>query len=266
MNKTKRKDYILYVDFRNISIPIMKGTLNEIDGFTTCFESYDAFAKLFLKDFAKEGIDYSFYIETSRGSRYSILLNDSRFILSEFNKHSIIQYLLSLELEDLIMYIENNTKIFEYLESDRKDFIPLNHLYKLLLENNPNYVIQFENMLKNDYNFYRNIAAFYRKQMPKLVPESIIKDKKEEIRNLSYKIYMDISNKINTTRSNESINIIDSYNIDSKILDIIRNNDEIDDIVTEISFIISDEEERRKYLEEYFPLIYEKQANGKINR
>lgn len=259
MNEKRRKEYTLYVFFRNISIPIMKNTIDELDDLTTYFESPAALAKLYLRNFVSSNENYSFYIESSRGTRYNVLLNDCRFILNSNNKKDIIEWLIKLPVEDLIMYIENNTKIFNYMESDKRNSIPLYNLYNFLFKEDEKYINLLSNMLKSDYKFYRDITKFFKNKMPNFPSIPIDKVKKQKIKLSSEQIYYNICNEINTAKVAESsVNEDDGYNIDieDEILNIINKSGSVDDIITEIELIIPDEEKRRYYLGKYKSLIH----------
>ena len=54
MNKETKKNYTLVVNYKNICIPIIKGSLKEIDDFTTYFCNEKSIGKLFLRDLHDE--------------------------------------------------------------------------------------------------------------------------------------------------------------------------------------------------------------------
>lgn len=254
MNKETKKNYTLVVNYKNICIPIIKGSLKEIDDFTTYFCNEKSIGKLFLRDLYDEK-KCSFIIMSSKNTIYKTLLNKDRFIINPSNKEDIINWFFNIDKNELIKYVTQNTKIYQYLESNNKDSIPLCKLYHLLVSKNQNYKTQLDYILNSDYNFYRNIAKFYDEQLPKLSSLPLDVEKKKEIQKLSDKIYMNILEEINMLDEEEK----EEINIENDILDIISKYNNSDEIIKEISFLNLSEEEEKEYLDKYKSLIYFKQ-------
>lgn len=258
MGEVKKKNYTLYVSIRNIQIPIKKGSLKELDDFTTYFESKEVLAKMYLRDLVEKNNNYEICIMSSRNTRYRVLYNDCRFIPTQ-NKIASMKWLMYyIDSKELLFYIENNTKIFEYLESDRSENIPLCILYNLLNKEDRKFLNVFKTMLEDDYSFYRNIVLRYKDDITRGYAKPLSKETKEEIRIEADKIYYEICNAVNnanvcsTTDTNETV--IDEK--EEQIINAINRYENSYEIIEELETLISDDYEREHYLNKYKSLIY----------
>lgn len=256
MSAVKKKNYTLYVFIRNIQIPIKRGSLKELDDFTTYFESNEGLAKIYLRDLVKEDEKYEFYIMSSRGNRYRVLFNECRFIPSQNKIHKIKWLTYYLDSQELMFYIENNTKVFEYLESEKSENIPLCILYKLLNNEDRKFLNLFKSMLEEDYSFYRNILFRYKDEVARGFVDSLTKEKKEEIKKESDSIYYDICDAINNIKENDTNNEIIIDEKEEQVLSVINRYENSYEIMEELETLISDEYEREHYLNKYKSLIY----------
>lgn len=252
MNKTRRKDYTLYLKLKGTEIGLLKGTLSEIDEFTTYFVDASAMYKKFTsRDY--ENFQYEFFIKSSKNNRYPVLYYKYRKLLNSSNINQVMVFLKQLSREELISFLDNNTPIIYYIENNLDDNkIPLCELYNNLT-NGLSYNYSLNKYIKSDYKNYRNatmhiISRFDLKL--KDFPFVDIDNYKKIISSIRDNIMSKLSKIENEVKIDDSINNdlfeepIETLN--EKIYSII-NNDNLDiyEKEEELELLIDDEDKLR---------------------
>lgn len=252
MNKTKRKDYTLYLKLKGTEIELLKGTLSEIDEFTTYFENAGAMYKKFTShDY--ENFQYEFFIKSSKNNRYPVLYYKHRKLLNSSNINQVMVFLKQLPREELISFLDNNTPIIYYIENNIDDNkIPLCELYNNLI-NGLSYTYSLNKYIKSDYKNYRNATIHIINRFDldlKSFPFIDIDNEKKIISNIRDNVMSKLSKIRSEFKTNDSINngLLGEpiETLDEKIYSIISNDNlDIYEKEEELELLIDDEDKLR---------------------
>lgn len=156
MDDKIRKNYTLYLILCRNEVEILKGTLKEIDDFTTCFENSQAMLKRLLPNKNISKYSYSFVIKSSKDKIYNVIYYPYRPILFDSNINSIMSKLKEVDKKILIKFLKEHTNVHEYNGVPNASSIPVVKFYRSLLGDN--YYADFDNYVKSNYNALRNIV------------------------------------------------------------------------------------------------------------
>lgn len=230
MNKIKRKNYTLFLKLNGKKIELLKGTLSEIDDFTTHFLDSNALYKK-ITDKNVENSKYEIFITSSKNNRYQVLYYKYRKLLNSSNVNQIMAYLKQLKREELISFLYNYTLIVYYTENSLEDNkIPLCELYNNLIAG-LDYNSSLNKFIKSDYKNYR-LAAMYiiNNYNLKLIdfPFSNINDLKQIILDIRKVVQNSLSKNNEETMPNFNASNDDLLSgpetLDERIYSIINNN------------------------------------------
>lgn len=159
MNRTKRKDYTLYLKVNGKEIELLKGTLSEIDDFTTYFMNASSMCRKFT-DCNIDNSKYEIFIRSCKNNRYPVLYYNHRKLLNSSNVNQIMAHLKQIPKEELISFLDNCTPIIYYISNGKDDNrIPLCELYNNLTKG-LDYSYSLNKYIKSDYKNYRCAATY----------------------------------------------------------------------------------------------------------
>lgn len=239
------KNYSLYAEYLGKKCKIYSGTLKEIDDFTTYFMNKDALTKRLIKDDFSKCI---IYVESSRGTLYRPIYFNNRAILDNRNFDRIYKKIEEINKEEIVEYLYNNTKVNEYLKSDKSKNIPVVNLY-LSIKNCRDYKGMLYHCLKTDYKLYRGfIIHFFENENLNMNDVNILNSRKKEILNLLLSIseeYIELENNSKKT----SYNNID---LEDRIFTIMTSKElTIDEKMIELDMLVNSIEEKKQYILKY---------------
>lgn len=223
MAKTRRKDYTLYLKLNGKEIELLKGTLGEIDAFTTYFMDTSSMCKKIID--CNDKIEYEFYIKSSKNNRYTILYSKYRKFLNPSNINQIMAYLKQLPRDELISFLDNFTPVIYYIEDGvNNNRIPIYKLYNDLI-NERDYNYSLNRYIKSDYKNQRTISMY-------LIDKSVL--------NLSDSLIIDEDyiNKIILDIKNNLINLLPTINKKTRVVNSDDTNNSLDDSVETLYEII----------------------------
>ncbi len=210
-----QKNYSLYIKCNNNEVEIYNGSLEEIDDFTSHFESKDAIKRLIVD---KEDFSYlDVYVKSklSNEKKYNILFYSNRSVLDVNNYKDIINLLLEVDKSKIDKFLYEVLNLEKCLKSDNSNNIPIVKLHNCII--NKNYA-EYHNImyryLSSHYNTLRQMVTYFFKS--------------DELKNCRYKVPM--------SKKSEIINIMGSVKeIINKIDDIqVSENNNIDDFAHSI--------------------------------
>ncbi len=181
MDDRKRKNYTLYLIIYNKEIEILKGSLEEIDDFTTYFMTDESIFKRISSDI---NINYSFVIKSSKGNLYSVLYYPYRPLLFENNINDIMSKLKSLPKNIVFNYVITKTKAIEYSNAENSNNIPIVRLYNAM-KSGREYYSELDNYVKSNYKSLRDICtSLLNKNDLEKMYHKLETDKKDKISKL----------------------------------------------------------------------------------
>lgn len=243
------KNYTLYFKIGSSMIPIFKGTLKEIDSFTSAFENEDKLGECIIKNY--ESSQYNgFVLKSSKNNEYKILY--SRFSAASVMENSdlIINYLKNQDKDYLLSFLEKYTKIVSYI-NDGKNLsrVPVYRLYSAISSENQRVIsYELDKFIKEDYKNYRQVSIgilseneelpFITKKIDKEYVDSIVKTIKA-YKQIDYDDFIEKMEELDEISSSR-------YEKEDRISDIL-NSDYMDmeEKIDELGFICEEDELRK---------------------
>ena len=264
---TQRKNYTLCVKIYDQELELLKGTLEEIDDFTTYFSSSDSMFRLLSSNIDINRNNYSFYIRSSKGKIYDVIYHSKRGILLKENENILIDKLKQVNRQTMINFFKDNTDVVKYFNSTNSNSIPLVRIYNNMLSGNL-YHIALENYIKTDYKARRTFARgkYDLVDFSGMKKKPLDKDKKEKIacyakctRDKIYDIYESVHEQ--KEEYFEPIN----ENIEDRAFNILNNSElSTEEKLTELDMIFNDNEKYSNFVLKY---VYSNgENNGKTYR
>lgn len=265
--EAQRKNYTLIVKIYDQELELLKGTLEEIDDFTTYFESSDSMFRLLSSNIDISKNNYSFYIKSSKGKLYDVIYHSKRGILLKENENILINKLNEVTREDMIKFFRENTDVVKYSSSINSNAIPLVKIYNNMLSGNL-YHLALENYIKSDYKLLRTFARgkYDLIDFSDIKKKPIDKSKKEEIayfskstRDKIYEIYE------NEHKYKGKKREILSEKLEDRAFDILNNKElSTDEKLLELDMIFNDSEKYSDFVSKY--VYSNEENNGKTYR
>lgn len=271
MDEKVRKNYTLYLNLYGNDIEIIKGTLKEIDDFTTYFTNSNAMFKKMSDELNTNS--YFFHIKSSKNTDYDVIYYNYRPILFDENINTIMTKLKEVDRNRLLGYIKMHTDAVTYVNTPISESIPVVRLYKALMSGNA-YYRELDNYVKGHYNALRSIVVNVLKDTDDM-KKTLDARKKDEISNICKSKHEIIHNiyskyKLKDTEYDEIISETENSDDDqimNAAFDIVNNsllNDEEKRI--ELDMIFDDAEKCNQFVLEYMYKNNNGATHGKINR
>ena len=264
---TQRKNYTLCVKIYDQELELLKGTLEEIDDFTTYFSSSDSMFRLLSSNIDINRNNYSFYIRSSKGKIYDVIYHSKREILLKENENMLIDKLKQVNRQTMINFLKDNTDVVKYSNSTNSNAIPLVRIYNNMLSGNL-YHLSLENYIKSDYKARRTFARgkYDLIDFLGMKKKPIDKDKKEKIahyakdtRDKIYEIYESVN------EQKEEYFEPTNENIEDRAFDILNNSElSTEEKLTELDMIFNDSEKYSDFVSKY--VYSNEENNGKTYR
>lgn len=253
------KNYTLYFTSFSSMIPIMKGTLKEIDDFTTEFKNEDELGQFVIKNY--ESSKYNdFILKSSKNNKCKILYSFFNSATITENSDLVVDYLKNQSREYLLSFLEKYTKILEYIKDGKNlSRIPLYKLYNAVYQDNPeNTLYELNRFISKDYNNFRQLAigiVTENSEIPFIKNTPSIEGKVEKLKKIDLCKKIDYKDFIS---EDSMVRIKEQNCLDDDIWNILNNeNMDMDEKITELSFIVDDADDFRECIEKNYALIYE---------
>lgn len=264
MEHKKRKNYTLYLRLYGKEIEIKKGTLQELDDFTTCFADKKSMFKNLSNNLTVDG--YSFYIKSSKNTRYNVIYYEYRSIVLSENINSFMSKLKSVNKNKLLYFLRTYTDVTTYINTPISDNVPSVRLYKALLTNS-DYYSELDSYVKSNYNALRTVIynIFSEEELADL-KKGLDSQKKKQVQ----ESFNDISKKIyevylmNKNGEDDYFNE-EKYSEEERAFDILNNPLlSTEEKIIELDILFNDTEKYSEFVSKY---VYSKgNNNGKTYR
>ena len=252
----QRKNYTLFVKIYDQELELLKGSLEEIDDFTTYFVSSDSMFRLLSSNIDINRNNYSFYIKSSKGKIYDVIYHSKRGILLKENENMLIDKLKQVNRQTMINFLKDNTDVVKY--SNSTNSMLSGNLYHLSLEN----------YIKSGYKARRTFARgkYNLIDFSSMKKKPLDKDKKEKIahyakdtRDKIYEIYESVH------EQKEEYFEPTNENIEDRAFDILNNSElSTEEKLTELDMIFNDSEKYSDFVSKY--VYSNEENNGKTYR
>lgn len=227
--KNVRKNYTLYVEYKNNKIKLLSGSMEEIDDFTSYFlYSYEIKRRL-----SENNFDPNLYIESSKGNRYDLAYYNVRAILDTDNFDIIFEKIKKINPSRIDEYLVCKCNLDKCLLSPNASSIPIVKIHRAI-QKNENYLDILRNYFSTDYKAFRNFVLYFFKSInlnerAKIIPLS----EKEKVLSIIEKA------KYSLVKIDESSDITDENDYTDDFVSNIMNNNyiDIDEKMTELDML-----------------------------
>ncbi len=251
------RNYTLYFKIGSSMLPILKGTLKEIDDFTTEFRNEDELGEFVIKNY--ESSKYNcFVLKSSKNNEYKVLFSFFRSATITENSDLIINYLKNQSREYLLSFLEKYTKILEYIRTgENLSRVPLYKLYNAVYQNDPGSILyELNKFAKQDYKNFRQLMIgiiIENEEIPFIKSSPSKEGKMEKFQKIKFYKQVDYSDFIPEDAKED---ITEQNSLDDDIWNILNNeNMDIDEKMTELSFIVDDADDFRECIAKNYALI-----------
>ncbi len=227
--KNVRKNYTLYVEYKNNKIKLLSGSMEEIDDFT----SYFLYSYAIKRRLSENNIDPNLYIESSKGNKYDLAYYNVRAILDTDNFDIIFEKIKKINPSRIDEYLVCKCNLDKCLLSPNASSIPIVKIHKAI-QKNENYLDILRNYFSTDYKAFRNFVLYFFKSInlnkrAKIIPLS----EKEKVLSIIEKA------KYSLVKIDESSDITDENDYTDDFVSNIMNNNylDIDEKMTELDML-----------------------------
>ena len=227
--KNVRKNYTLYVEYKNNKIKLLSGSMDEIDDFT----SYFLYSYAIKRRLSENNIDPNLYIESSKGNKYDLAYYNVRAILDTDNFDIIFEKIKKINPSRIDEYLVCKCNLDKCLLSPNASSIPIVKIHKAI-QKNENYLDILRNYFSTDYKAFRNFVLYFFKSInlnkrAKIIPLS----EKEKVLSIIEKA------KYSLVKIDESSDITDENDYTDDFASNIMNNNylDIDEKMTELDML-----------------------------
>lgn len=227
--KNVRKNYTLYVEYKNNKIKLLSGSMEEIDDFT----SYFLYSYAIKRRLSENSFDPNLYIESSKGNRYDLAYYNVRAILDTDNFDIIFEKIKKINPSRIDEYLVCKCNLDKCLLSPNASSIPIVKIHRAI-QKNENYLDILRNYFSTDYKAFRNFVLYFFKSInlnekAKIIPLS----EKEKVLSIIEKA------KYSLVKIDESSDITDENDYTDDFVSNIMNNNyiDIDEKMTELDML-----------------------------
>ncbi len=227
--KNVRKNYTLYVEYKNNKIKLLSGSMEEIDDFT----SYFLYSYAIKRRLSENNFDPNLYIESSKGNRYDLAYYNVRAILDTDNFDIIFEKIKKINPSRIDEYLVCKCNLDKCLLSPNASSIPIVKIHRAI-QKNENYLDILRNYFSTDYKAFRNFVLYFFKSInlnerAKIIPLS----EKEKVLSIIEKA------KYSLVKIDESSGITDENDYTDDFVSNIMNNNyiDIDEKMTELDML-----------------------------
>lgn len=227
--KNVRKNYTLYVEYKNNKIKLLSGSMEEIDDFT----SYFLYSYAIKRRLSENNFDPNLYIESSKGNRYDLAYYNVRAILDTDNFDIIFEKIKKINPSRIDEYLVCKCNLDKCLLSPNASSIPIVKIHRAI-QKNENYLDILRNYFSTDYKAFRNFVLYFFKSInlnerAKIIPLS----EKEKVLSIIEKA------KYSLVKIDESSDITDENDYTDDFVSNIMNNNylDIDEKMTELDML-----------------------------
>ena len=227
--KNVRKNYTLYVEYKNNKIKLLSGSMEEIDDFT----SYFLYSYAIKRRLSENNFDPNLYIESSKGNRYDLAYYNVRAILDTDNFDIIFEKIKKINPSRIDEYLVCKCNLDKCLLSPNASSIPIVKIHRAI-QKNENYLDILRNYFSTDYKAFRNFVLYFFKSInlnekAKIIPLS----EKEKVLSIIEKAEYSL------VKIDESSDITDENDYTDDFVSNIMNNNyiDIDEKMTELDML-----------------------------
>lgn len=227
--KNVRKNYTLYVEYKNNKIKLLSGSMEEIDDFT----SYFLYSYAIKRRLSENNFDPNLYIESSKGNRYDLAYYNVRAILDTDNFDIIFEKIKKINPSRIDEYLVCKCNLDKCLLSPNASSIPIVKIHRAI-QKNENYLDILRNYFSTDYKAFRNFVLYFFKSInlnerAKIIPLS----EKEKVLSIIEKA------KYSLVKIDESSDMTDENDYTDDFVSNIMNNNyiDIDEKMTELDML-----------------------------
>ncbi len=227
--KNVRKNYTLYVEYKNNKIKLLSGSMEGIDDFT----SYFLYSYAIKRRLSENNFDPNLYIESSKGNRYDLAYYNVRAILDTDNFDIIFEKIKKINPSRIDEYLVCKCNLDKCLLSPNASSIPIVKIHRAI-QKNENYLDILRNYFSTDYKAFRNFVLYFFKSInlnerAKIIPLS----EKEKVLSIIEKA------KYSLVKIDESSDITDENDYTDDFVSNIMNNNylDIDEKMTELDML-----------------------------
>ena len=227
--KNVRKNYTLYVEYKNNKIKLLSGSMEEIDDFT----SYFLYSYAIKRRLSENNFDPNLYIESSKGNRYDLAYYNVRAILDTDNFDIIFEKIKKINSSRIDEYLVCKCNLDKCLLSPNASSIPIVKIHRAI-QKNENYLDILRNYFSTDYKAFRNFVLYFFKSInlnerAKIIPLS----ENEKVLSIIEKA------KYSLVKIDESSDITDENDYTDDFVSNIMNNNyiDIDEKMTELDML-----------------------------
>lgn len=227
--KNVRKNYTLYVEYKNNKIKLLSGSMDEIDDFT----SYFLYSYAIKRRLLENNFDPNLYIESSKGNRYDLAYYNVRAILDTDNFDIIFEKIKKIKPSRIDEYLVCKCNLNKCLLSPNASSIPIVKIHRAI-QKNENYLDILHNYFSTDYKAFRNFVLYFFKSInlndkAKIIPLS----EKEKVLSIIEKA------RYSLVKIDESSDINDENDYTDDFASNIMNNNylDIDEKMTELDML-----------------------------
>lgn len=227
--KNVRKNYTLYVEYKNNKIKLLSGSMEEIDDFT----SYFLYSYAIKRKLSENNFDPNLYIESSKGNKYDLAYYNVRAILDTDNFDIIFEKIKKINPSRIDEYLVCKCNLDKCLLSPNASSIPIVKIHRAIHKNG-NYLDILRNYFSTDYKAFRNFVLYFFKstnlnERAKIIPLS----EKEKVLSIIEKA------KYSLVKIDESSDITDENDYTDDFASNIMNNNylDIDEKMTELDML-----------------------------
>lgn len=235
--KNVRKNYTLYVEYKNNKIKLLSGSMEEIDDFTSYFLYPYAIKRRLLEN----NFEPNLYIESSKGNRYDLAYYNIRAILDSDNFDRIFEKIKKISPSRIDEYLVSKCNLDKCLLSPNASSIPIVKIHRAI-QKNENYLDILRNYFSTDYKAFRNFVLYFFKSInlnegAKIIPLS----EKDKVLSIIEKA------KYSLVKIDESSDITDENDYTDDFVSNIMNNNyiDIDEKMTELDMLYDSTDENK---------------------
>lgn len=227
--KNVRKNYTLYVEYKNNKIKLLSGSMEEIDDVT----SYFLYSYAIKRRLLENNFDPNLYIESSKGNRYDLAYYNVRAILDSDNFDIIFEKIKKINPSRIDEYLVSKCNLDKCLLSPNVSSIPIVKIHREI-QRKGNYLDSLYKYFSTDYKAFRNFVLYFFKSInlnegAKILPLS----EKEKVLSIIEKA------KDSLVRIDETSDINDENDYTDDFASNIMNNNylDIDEKMTELDML-----------------------------
>lgn len=235
--KNVRKNYTLYVEYKNNKIKLLSGSMEEIDDVT----SYFLYSYAIKRRLLENNFDPNLYIESSKGNRYDLAYYNVRAILDSDNFDIIFEKIKKINPSRIDEYLVSKCNLDKCLLSPNVSSIPIVKIHRKI-QRKGNYLDSLYKYFSTDYKAFRNFVLYFFKSInlnegAKILPLS----EKEKVLSIIEKA------KDSLVRIDETSDINDENDYTDDFASNIMNNNylDIDEKMTELDMLYDSTDENK---------------------